>query len=91
VRFLAGILAGSRYPGREKDTAQDATGREREIQHLLQPVNNIQYPLHVLRERTISCVYWGDWSVKETDSVQQIMKYLDKMQHSLYWLSQALG
>ena len=61
---------------------------EREIQHMLQRVNNIQYTLHGARE---ALSWLGDSDVQgaigKTNSMQQILKHLDNVQHSLYSLT----
>ncbi len=59
---------------------------------MLQRVNNIQYTLHGVRE---AWSWLGDSSVQgaigKTKRVQQILKHLDNVQHSLYSLTPLAG
>ena len=59
---------------------------------MLQRVNNIQYTLHGARE---AWSWLGDSSVQgaigKTKRVQQILKHLDNVQHSLYSLTPLAG
>jgi hypothetical protein len=59
---------------------------------MLQRVNNIQYTLHGAREASS---WLGDSGVQgatgKTKLMQQILKHLDNVQHSLYSLTPLAG
>ena len=80
LSFIPSAPNAAKLQGRDKP--------EREIQHMLQRVNNIQYTLHGARE---ALSWLGDSGVQraidKTNSMQQILKHLDKVQHSLYSLT----